>query len=78
MTYIVLSDIRAAGLPSTVADDSAVNAAVLLWQDVIDRFTRQWFEPRAVDFKTDGTDSDTLHFGADNAPYLLLPVIPER
>jgi hypothetical protein len=62
MTYIVLSDIRAAGLPDIVADDDAVNAAILLWQEVIDRYTRQWFEPREVDFKCDGTDSDALHF----------------
>jgi hypothetical protein len=61
--YITVADVRAAGLPDTVVGDDAVTAAILLWQDVIERYCRQWFEPRDLDLRIDGTDSDTLHLG---------------
>jgi hypothetical protein len=64
MAYITVADIRAAGLTDTVAyPDAAVDAAILLWQEVLDRMCRQWFEPRDITMKLDGTDSDTLHLG---------------
>jgi hypothetical protein len=64
MPYITVADIRAAGLTDTVAyPDPAVDAAILLWQDVLERMCRQWFEPRDLVIKLDGTDSDTLHLG---------------
>jgi len=61
--YISLSDVRAEGLDSTVADDAKVMAAIELWQAIIERACRQWFNPRTLILKADGTDSDALHFG---------------
>lgn len=65
--YITVEQVRAAGLSSTTADDATVVAAIELWQEVIDRFCRQWFEPRIGDFYIDGTDSDTI--------FLSVPII---
>lgn len=59
--YITLQDIRDEGLDSSVALDSEVLAAIKLWQSVIERATRQWFDERAVVLNLDGTDSDALH-----------------
>lgn len=64
MAYITVADIRAAGLTDTTAyPDAAVDASILLWQEALDRMCRQWFEPRNLTIKLDGTDSDTLHLG---------------
>lgn len=63
MAYITVDDIRAAGLSATKADDAAVTAAIAMWQQFLERATRQWFEPRTLTIKFDGTDSDTIHFG---------------
>lgn len=60
MPYITVDDVRAAGY--TAGDDADVTAAILVWQEAIERFTRQWFESRELDITVDGTDSDTLHF----------------
>lgn len=59
--YATLTDVREAGLDESVASDSAVLAAIVVWQRFIERATRQWFYPRAMQFRLDGTDSDTLH-----------------
>ena len=63
MTYIVLNDVRAAGITEEMAADDDVNAAITLWQAALERACRQWFEPRTATFRFDGTDSDTIHFG---------------
>lgn len=64
MTYITVQDVRDAGLiDDTKFPDQAVEDAIEVWQEFIDRACRQWFEERALTFRVDGTDSDTLHFG---------------
>lgn len=61
--YINPADVRLAGLGPEVANDSAVLAAIDTWQQFLERACRQWFYPRALDFRFDGTDSDTINFG---------------
>ena len=63
MAYITVQQVRDAGLDDGVADDDTVNAAILGWQEFIDRATDQFFEPKVATVVLDGTDSDTLHFG---------------
>ena len=60
--YISVADVRAAGVSTDPPDDATIFASILLWQQVLERVTRQWFRPIAADFMVDGTDSDTLHF----------------
>lgn len=62
-TYISLEDVRTAGLPATVITDDVVLAAILTWQEFIDRACRQWFIPKTLTLNFDGTDSDTIHLG---------------
>lgn len=59
--YITVQDIRDEGLTSSVASDAKVLAYIKMWQQMIERATRQWFDARAVVLSLDGTDSDTLH-----------------
>jgi len=61
--YITVQDIRDAGLLEADYPDDDVVASIELWQAVLERITRQWFNPRVLVLKFDGTDSDTLHFG---------------
>lgn len=62
-TYIAVSDVREAGLNSDPPSDSAIQTSICLWQEFIDRATRQWFRPIELELYVDGTDSDALHFG---------------
>lgn len=59
--YISVADVRAAGLTINPPDDSTIFASIVLWQQVLERVTRQWFRPIPVTLYLDGTDSDTLH-----------------
>lgn len=59
--YISVADVRAAGLNANPPDDATVFASILLWQQVLERCTRQWFRPIPCEFYLDGTDSDALH-----------------
>jgi hypothetical protein len=59
--YISVADVRAAGLNANPPDDATIFASIMLWQQVLERVTRQWFRPIACEFRLDGTDSDTLH-----------------
>jgi hypothetical protein len=61
--YVSVSDIRAAGLNVDPPSDADIQSAICLWQEFIDRATRQWFRPIALELYLDGTDSDALHFG---------------
>lgn len=62
--YCTVADIRDAGLTDTATyPDADVLAAIELWQAFLERACRQWFNPRTIVLKFDGTDSDTLHFG---------------
>lgn len=65
MPYITADFVRVPpyNLSDTLADDDTVNAAILVWQQFIERATDQFFEPKAATVTLDGTDSDTLHFG---------------
>lgn len=60
-TYCTLDDIRALGITELMADDDTVLATIDLAQQIIDRLTRQWFTPKTLQFKFDGTDSDAIH-----------------
>lgn len=61
-TYITVADVRAEGLDDPPTDGD-VQAAILLWQELVDRATRQWFRPIELELNVDGNDSDTLFFG---------------
>lgn len=61
-TYISVQDVRNEGLGDEYTDGK-IAAAIVLWQQFIERATRQWFEPRQLEFSVDGTDSDTIFFG---------------
>lgn len=65
MAYIDADFLRGNPYNLPVADypDAEVNAQILVWQEAIDRATRQWFESRAAVVKLDGTGSDAIHFG---------------
>ncbi len=61
-SYISLEDIRNLGMP-TPPTDATIIAQIALWQASIERATRQWFVPRSLVLKFDGTDSDAIHLG---------------
>lgn len=63
MSYITITDIRNEGLPEPNFPDAKVQTYIDLWQEFIDRATRQWFDSRALTLNVDGTDSDTIHTG---------------
>lgn len=63
MPYATIQDVRDAGLSDEdLFPDASITAALLMWEQFIDRVTRQFFEPREAEVELDGTDSDTLHF----------------
>ncbi len=61
MAYITFTDIRNEGLTADPPTDAAITSAIVVCEQLIDRITRQWFESRAVTFKLDGVNGDTLH-----------------
>jgi hypothetical protein len=61
--YIDAAYFRANGFTADPPDDDALEAAVLIWQPVIERITKQWFDEREITFRFDGNGSDTIHFG---------------
>lgn len=65
--YISIQDVRDAGIDSTIASDSVVEASIKVNQAFIERATRQWFNSRNYTLLLDGNTSDTL--------YLPVPVI---
>ncbi len=62
LLYCSVEDLRKEGVTVAHASDEALLAAIITWQQAIDRITRQWFVPRALTLNLDGTDSDVLHF----------------
>lgn len=62
-TYVSLLEVRAAGVPESLATDEEVLDSIATWQQFLDRACRQWFIPKTLTLKFDGTNSDTLHFG---------------
>ena len=61
MAYVTVQDLRDFGLTEETASDQQVAAAIVLWSQVIDKICGQWFEPRAVTFRLDGSGVDVLH-----------------
>ncbi len=59
--YISISDVRAAGLTADPPTDATIQASICLWQQILERATRQWFVPISITMLLDGTDSDALH-----------------
>jgi hypothetical protein len=62
-SYVSVSEIRSEGILEADYSDDTVLATIELWQAMIERITRQWFNIRTLVLSVDGTDSDTLHFG---------------
>lgn len=60
--YVSVSEVRALGINTDPPDDAQIQSSICLWQQVIERVTRQWFRPIELEMYLDGTDSDTLHF----------------
>lgn len=61
MAYATIEEARAFGITEEMADDATLLGLLALWSQVIDRACRQWFEPRAMDLRFDGHDTDELH-----------------
>lgn len=64
MPYITPADLRDAPYNLPLADypDAVVEPQIDLWQQMLERATRQWFEEREAVVRVDGNNSDTLHF----------------
>lgn len=64
MPYITAAFLRGApyNLDATLYPDGDVDPQIIVWESMIDRATRQWFESRAAVVAVDGSNSDTLHF----------------
>lgn len=61
--YVSVADIRAEGVTTDMVSDIRVMAAIQTWQAFLERACRQWFNPKTLIIKFDGTDSDAIHFG---------------
>lgn len=61
-TYITPLDVRNAGLSDeTKWPDSKLMSSISLWQQIVERACRQWFDPRVHTESLDGNDSDAIH-----------------
>jgi hypothetical protein len=58
--YCSVADIRAQGYTAALYPDDVVRAAIVQATQLIDRITRQWFEPRFRWMMLDGKSIDTL------------------
>lgn len=65
--YLTVSDVRLEGYTATMVTDDQVARGIARASNLIDRVTRQWFEPRARTFRLDGNDGEHL--------FLEVPVI---
>lgn len=59
--YITVQDVWDEGLDSVLFPEGKVLSAIKVWQQVLERATRQWFDERNLVLNLDGTDCDTLH-----------------
>ena len=64
MGYCTLEEVRAEGLPESVADDDRVLRLIEDKSREIDRATGWWFEPRTFTMILNGTDERWLHLAA--------------
>jgi len=62
-TYISIQDVRDEGLTQAQYSDAKVLSYIETWQAFLDRACRQWFIPKTLVLKVDGTDSDSIHLG---------------
>lgn len=60
MAYVTLAEIRAFGIAEDDLGDAEALAMAEELSRLVDMITGQWFEPRTVTFKVDGTGSDAL------------------
>ena len=60
--YISISDVRDEGFTVAMVEDAAVARGITKACAVIDRWTKQWFEPRVRTFKLDGKGQRLLRF----------------
>lgn len=60
MPYITFDDIRDEGIPDPPTD-GAITSTIKLVEDIVDRYTRQWFDSRPGTWKLDGGNDDTIH-----------------
>jgi len=61
--YISVDDVRDEGLLEADYPDAKVIAYIEMWQQILERICRQWFNARTLILQIDGNDSDTIHFG---------------
>lgn len=61
--YISVDDVRAEGLENPPHSDADIQAAIVLWQQALERACRQWFYSRELTIVFDGNNSDALHMG---------------
>jgi len=61
--YITVAEVNAEGLVDPPFTDADITAAIVLWQQFLERACRQFFESRTLTIEFDGNDSDTIHFG---------------
>jgi len=56
----LLADVRDAGIDEAAASDVAVIESIRTWESVVNRMCRQWFLPRRLTFRLDGSGNDVL------------------
>ncbi len=61
-TYVTVQEIRDLGMPNPPTDPEILSL-INVSQAFVERATRQWFVPRSLQFKFDGSDSDAIHLG---------------
>jgi hypothetical protein len=62
MSYIKPTDVhKYMGIQDNPSED--IQPVIDTWQTVLERWCRQWFEPRTITIKFDGNDSDTIFLG---------------
>lgn len=59
--YVTLEEVKAA-LGANPPDDAVIIETIVMYSQLIDRACRQWFEPRYLDEKVDGTGGRVLWF----------------
>jgi hypothetical protein len=64
--YATIEEVKAV-LGASAPDDATIVSAIAQWSQFMDRACRQWFEPRYIDEKIDGSGARTL--------WLMAPII---
>lgn len=60
MSYITIEDVRDQGVTVATASDEYVQLLIDSWQGWIDRYCRQWFEPREMTWDRDGNGTTLM------------------